>query len=117
MAEKHIQNGQPLLARSIQELKPLHQLCREGRLYEVQSWISEGQPLQVDPAAVAKGIRQKTALQIAIETGQHSLTKLLLSNGYQIQFERCRPLDMALEVRRSNLFDLLLWVGSRPQKR
>jgi hypothetical protein len=108
MTEEHIQKGQPLLARSLQELKPLHQLCREGRLYEVQSWISQGHPLQVDPTEVAKGIRPKTALQIAIETGQHSLTKLLLSNGYQIQLESCRPLDIALEARRWDLFDLLL---------
>lgn len=112
VAEEPIPNRQPLLARSLEELKPLHQFCREGRLYEVESWISEGRPLQIDPAAIAKGTRPKTALQIAIETGQHSLTRLLLSKGYQLELERYRPLDMALERRRWDLFDLLLEWGA-----
>ena len=85
MAEEQIPNRQPLLARSLEELKPLHQFCREGRLYEVESWISEGRPLQIDPTVIAKSTRPKTALQIAIETGQHSLTWLLLSKGYQLE--------------------------------
>ncbi len=112
MAEEQIPNRQALLARSLEELKPLHQFCREGRLYEVESWISEGRPLQIDPAVITKSTRPKTALQIAIETGQHSLTRLLLSKGYQLELERYRPLDMALERRRWDLFDLLLEWGA-----
>lgn len=112
MTEQQISHRQPLLARSLEELKLLHQLCREGRLYEVETWISEGRPLKVEPAAIVKGTRPKTALQIAIETGQHSLTKLLLSNGYQLDLERYRPLDLALEIRRWDLFDLLLEWGA-----
>lgn len=112
MAEEQIPNRQALLARSLEELKPLHQFCREGRLYEVESWISEGRPLQIDPAVIAKSTRPKTALQIAIETGQHSLTRLLLSKGYQLELERYRQLDMALERRRWDLFDLLLEWGA-----
>lgn len=100
------------LARLLEELKPLHQLCREGRLYEVEHWISERKPLQVAPEALSKGTRPKTALQIAIETGQHSLVQLLLSRGYQLELERYRPLDMALQIRRWDLFDLLLEWGA-----
>ena len=59
------------LAQSPQDLRTLHQLCRAGRLYEVKRWIAEGKPLQVAPEAIPKGTRPKTALQIALESGQH----------------------------------------------
>jgi hypothetical protein len=78
----------------------------------VERWISEEKPLQVAPEALRKGTRPKTALQIAIETGQHSLVRLLLSKGYQLELERYRPLDMALQARRWDLFDLLLEWGA-----
>lgn len=101
------------LAQSQEEVRALHKLCREGRLYDVDRWVSEGKPLQTDPQAIAKGTRPKTALQIALETGQHSLVLLLLSSkGYQLDLERYGPLDLALQTRRWDLFDLLLeWGG------
>jgi ankyrin repeat protein len=87
-------------------------MCREGRLYDVERWIAEGKPLQVAPDAILKGTRPKTALQIALETGQHSLAFLLLRSGYQLQLERYAPLDMALQARRFDLFDLLVEWGA-----
>lgn len=65
-----VQNpGNPrVLAQSLEDIRPLHQLCREGRLYGVERWIAEGKPLQIAPQAIAKGTRPKTALQIALET-------------------------------------------------
>jgi hypothetical protein len=88
-------------------------LCREGRLYEVERWITDRKTLQLTPDALSKGARSKTALQIALETGQHSLATLLLRNGYQLEFERYAPLDLALRSRRWDLFDLLLeWGGA-----
>jgi hypothetical protein len=100
------------LTHSLEHLKPLHRLCREGRLYDVERWIADGKPLQLTPETVPKGTRPKTALQIALETGQHSLATLLLRNGYQLEFERYAPLDLALRSRRWDLFDLLLeWGG------
>jgi ankyrin repeat protein len=91
---------------------PLHQLCREGRLYDVECWIADGNPLQLTPEAVPRGARPKTALRIALETGQHSLATLLLRNGYRLELERYGPLDLALRSRRWDLFDLLLeWGG------
>ncbi|HJW76782.1 MAG TPA: hypothetical protein VJ787_14145, partial [Thermoleophilia bacterium] len=65
------------LAHSPEDVRPLHQLCREGRLYDVERWIADDKPLQLAPEAVPKGARPKTALQIALETGQHSLATLL----------------------------------------
>jgi len=100
------------LAHSLEDVRPLHQLCREGRLYDVERWIADGKPLQLTPEALPKGTRPKTALQIALETGQHSLATLLLRNGYRLELERYAPLDLALRSRRWDLFDLLLeWGG------
>ncbi|OGL17563.1 MAG: hypothetical protein A3F92_09165 [Candidatus Rokubacteria bacterium RIFCSPLOWO2_12_FULL_71_22] len=100
------------LAQSPEDVRPLHLLCREGRLYDVERWIADGKPLQLTPEAITKGTRPKTALQIALETGQHSLATLLLKNGYRLELERYAPLDLALRSRRWDLFDLLLgWGG------
>jgi ankyrin repeat protein len=87
-------------------------MCREGRLFDVDRWISEGKPIQIHPQSIAKNTRPKTALQIALETGQHSLVFLLLSRGYQLALERYGPLDLALQARRWDLFDLLLQWGA-----
>jgi hypothetical protein len=84
-------------------------MCREGRLYDVERWIAGGKAA----SARARGdTRPKTALQIALETGQHSLALLLLKSGYRLELERHAPLDLALESRRWDLFDMLLeWGG------
>ena len=55
------------LAHSLEDVRPLHQLCREGRFYDVERWIADGKPLQLTPEAVPKGTRPKTALQIALD--------------------------------------------------
>jgi hypothetical protein len=70
-----------------------------------------GQAASARPRCRTKGTRPKTALQIAIETGQHSLAALLLRSGYRLELERYQPLDEALEGRRWNLFELLLQRG------
>jgi ankyrin repeat protein len=100
------------LGRAREELRALHQICREGRLYDVERWIGEGKPLQLAPDAMLKGTRPKTALQIALESGQHSLAFLLLSSGYRLDLERYSPLDTALQARRWDLVDLLLEWGA-----
>jgi hypothetical protein len=87
-------------------------MCREGRLYDVERWIAEGKPLQLEHEAIRKGTRPKTALQIALESGQHSLAFLLLKSSYRLELERYAPLDVALQNRRWDLFDLLLERGA-----
>ena len=101
-----------VLAQSPEDVRALHQMCREGRLYEVERWIADGKPIQISPQAIPQSTRPKTALQIAIKTGQHSLAVLLLSRGYRIELERYSPLDMALQARRWDLFDLLVQWGA-----
>jgi hypothetical protein len=99
------------LAIALDDLRTLHQLCREGRLYEVEGWIAQGKALQLAPEVIPKSARPRTSLQIALETGQHSLVSLLLRSGYRLELERYRPLDLALRARRWDLFDLLLESG------
>src|SRR6267142_1140495 len=64
------------------------------------------------PEDIRKGTRPKTALQIALETGQHSLAALLLNSGYRLELEAYAPLDLTLQARRWDLFDLLLEWGA-----
>jgi ankyrin repeat protein len=100
------------LAQDPDDIRALHQLCREGRLYDVERWIGEGKPLQLAPEAIRQGARPKTALQLALEGGQHSLAFLLLRSGYRLELEQYGPLDMALEARRWDLVDLLVEWGA-----
>lgn len=104
----HPQSPERPLAHSTEDIRALHRMCRDGRLYDVERWIAKGRPLQLAPNAIPKGTRPKTALQIAVETGQHSLAFLLLSSGYRLELERVAPLDSALRGRRWDLVDLLL---------
>ncbi len=83
-------------------------MCREGRLYDIERWIADGKPLQLAVDAIPKGPRPKAALQIALETGQHSLASLLLEKGYRLELERYAPLEVALRSRRWDLVDLLV---------
>ena len=103
--------GHRALAQFPEDVRVLHQLCREGRLYEIERWIDDGKPLQLAPESIRKGTRPKTALEIALETGQHSLASLLLKSGSRLELERYAPLDLVLRSRRWDLFDLLLEFG------
>ena len=67
-------------ARASVKMSTEDQLCRAGRL-SVLSAIGEEKPLQITPDAILKGRRPKTALRMALETGQHSLASLLLKIG------------------------------------
>ena len=111
------QRGQVMdrkLAAAMSEIGELHDLCRQGCLYEVEEWIRAGNPLQLDPAAVSKGRRIRSALEIGLKAGNHSLCQLLLCNGYRIDVEPDSPLNLALQARRWDLVDLLLSWGADP---
>lgn len=100
------------------EKDPLGQLrrfCREGRLYEVEQWIRAGRALQEDEDAFPPRRNEPSALRIALETNQHSLCRLLLSNGFDTSRETVNPLDTALSERRWDLVDLLWDAGADPK--
>jgi hypothetical protein len=67
-------------ARSPEELFPLIEYCRAGKLKEVSEWIAANKPLD-PPANVKPRRRRGSPLQIAIEKGFYSLTELLLDGG------------------------------------
>jgi hypothetical protein len=67
------------VARSAEELFPLIDYCRAGKLKDVSEWIASDKPL--DPPPTRKRSRRQTPLQIAIEKGFYSLTELLLDGG------------------------------------
>ncbi|MFI5341036.1 MAG: hypothetical protein ACHQ7N_14515 [Candidatus Methylomirabilales bacterium] len=106
----------PLLTATAGDLDDLHRLCWEGRVYEVESWIEAGRPLQVPADSRPRGRRLPTALQIALETGQYSLAVLLLSNGYNLDLEDGSPFNVALKARRWDLVDLLWTWGADPKR-
>lgn len=104
----------PRLALDVSELTELHALCRDGRLYDVERWIMKGHPLQA-AKAVTNG-RGTSALNIAIEAGNHALVLLLLANGYDANSDAYSPLDLVLRARRFDLLMLLLDWGADPHR-
>jgi len=101
---------------SIDELAGLHEHCRAGRLYEIERWIERGHPLQLEDGVVVRGRRRPSALETALERGDHSMALVLLCNGYDPDREPYSPLDQVLEARRWDLLDLLLEWGADPRQ-
>src|SRR4051794_30570273 len=66
-----------------EEVFPLIDLCRVGKLKEVAEWIAAGKPL--DPPLNAKRSRRQSPLEIAIQKGFFALAELLFDGG-------CNPL-------------------------
>jgi ankyrin repeat protein len=99
-------------AETADDLTELHALCRDSRLYDVERWIASNRPLQL--ARSASHRRVQSALETAIETGNHSLALLLLANGYDANEEVFSPLDLPLRNRRLDLLALLLDWGADP---
>src|SRR5438105_3364544 len=64
---------------NVLEGEELLRLCRGGRLYDVERWITSGKPLAMPP-----GMRN-TPLGIAIDMGFHSLAELLARQETQEQ--------------------------------
>lgn len=105
----------PQRAKSADDIRPLLELCKLGKLFEVQEWIASGKPINSPPIPV-KGRRCKTPLDYAIATGFHSLVRLLLENGAVIEPDGYdSPMNHALEMRRFDLVKLLVAHGFDPK--
>lgn len=98
-------------AQTYEEIAPLVSLCKAGRLFEVQTWISAGRPVN-PPEPIDKKPRKKSPLEIAIELGFHSLVQLLLDGGASPEEPRYSPLSHALTKRRFDLIELLVDHGA-----
>ncbi|HVN84250.1 MAG TPA: hypothetical protein VMW17_05310 [Candidatus Binatia bacterium] len=101
-----------LTTSDLATLTELHQLCRDGRLYDVERWIQAGRPLQVTQGITIKRRRLNSALEIALDARNHSLVLLLLCNGYDPNLEVRCPLDLAIRSRRWDLVNMLLEWGA-----
>jgi len=90
---------------SLEEAKGLIALCRAGKLYEVEAWIASGKSIQIPPAI------KKGPLQIALETGFHSLIVLLLRNETD-QAAKNSALRSAVSKRDLELVQLMVAHGA-----
>jgi ankyrin repeat protein len=91
------------------EAKQLIGLCRAGRLYEIEKWINEGKSLKI-PAATKRG-KQRSLLEIAVETRFHSLVELIAKHEAS-QSAMNHALCEAVSSRRLDLVELLLANGA-----
>jgi hypothetical protein len=90
---------------SPEEAKLLTCLCREGKLYEIEKWISSGKSLRVPPAF------KRTPLQTAIDQEFHSLIELLARNETSREVKN-GALAAAVSMRRLEYIHLLLDHGA-----
>jgi len=91
-------------------IKPLIELCKAGKLFEVQKWIAAGKPVNGPPSV--SGYRRKGPLEVVIDLGFHSLAQVLLKGGADLNEPRYWPLDEALYSRRLDLVKLLVKYGA-----
>jgi hypothetical protein len=90
---------------SINEAKHLLQLCKLGKLFEVQEWIASENSLCV-PTDL-----KVTPLEVAVDTGFHSLVQLLVRAEPSSQLKN-RALRRALSHKRLDLIELLVSHGA-----
>lgn len=101
-------------AATREEIAPLVEFCKAGKLFDVQKWVAAGNPVNPPPLPL-KGHRPLTPLEIAIESGFHSLVDVLLQAGACQEPDDYRsPMLRALEMRRMDLVTLLVGHGFDP---
>lgn len=93
-----------------EEIKPLIELCKAGKLFEAQEWIASGKPVN-GPQSLS-GYRRKGPLEVAMDLGFHSLVQVLLEGGAAIDEPRYNPLQHALWNKRLDLIELLVDHGA-----
>ncbi|MGB3398983.1 MAG: ankyrin repeat domain-containing protein [Candidatus Deferrimicrobiaceae bacterium] len=98
-------------AKDYDDIKPLIDLCKAGRLFDVQAWIAAGKPINPPPPP-AKGARKKCPLQVSVDHGFHSLVQVLLEGSAIIQDGSYNALEQALSNRRLDLIKLLAENGA-----
>lgn len=93
-----------------EEIKCLNELCKAGRLFDVQDWIQSGKP--VNPRQPEKGNRRRTPLELAVESGFHSLVQILVEAGAVIVDDRYNALEQAVIKRRLDIVMMLVEHGA-----
>lgn len=96
-------------AADADDAKALIALCRKGRLYDIEKWISAGKSLDISVAT--KRGRRRSLLEIAVETGFHSLVELIAKHEASQSAKDAALVD-AVSTRRLDLVELLLANGA-----
>ena len=105
----------PDRAENVEAIAPLVELCRSGRLFDVQEWIAAGKPVS-PPLIQKKGTKARSPLDVAIERGFHSLVQVLLEGGaFQEPEGFDCPMNRALRARRFDIAQLLVDHGFDPK--
>jgi hypothetical protein len=96
-------------ATSAGQAKALIALCRAGRLFDIEKWIAAGKSLDIS-AATKRG-KPQSLLEIAVETGFHSLVDVIAKHEAS-QTAKDAALADAVSSRRLDLVELLLANGA-----
>lgn len=99
------------IANNDEDIEPLIELCKAGRLFEVQAWVASGKAVNRPPPDEKKA-RKKSPLQVAIEVGFHSMVQVLLESGASVKDDTFNALEHALIYRRLDLIQLLVAHGA-----
>ena len=102
-------------AETPEDIRPLVELCKIGKLFDVQAWIAAGKPVN-PPMPTSKRSHPNSPLDIAIDRGFHSLVEVLLQGGAAFETEgyKC-PIHDALRMQRFDLAKLLVEHGGNPR--
>ncbi len=96
----------------LESAKELIQMCRKGKLYDIERWIAEGKSFDV--SAARKRNRPETLLEMAVESGFHSLVELLVKNERCVE-TKTAALCAAVSLKRMDLIELLCANGADPK--
>jgi ankyrin repeat protein len=98
-------------ATTYEELLPLIQIIRTGRLFEVQAWIASGKPVSLPEKTEGKR-RKISPLETAINTGFHSMVQVLLEGGAAVEELRYSALEHSLQKGRRDFVELVVEHGA-----
>jgi hypothetical protein len=93
-----------VVAKAPEDTKELVNLCRTGRLYEIEKWIAAGKPLDIPP-------KYGSLLQVAVQTGFHSLIEFIAKHADN-QSSKNAALADAVSLRRLDFIQLLVENGA-----
>ena len=91
-------------AETYDEIRPLIQFCKDGRVFDALEWVKAGKPLDPPPTP-PKCARKRSPLQYAINNGCHSMVQVLLEGGAEV--EQGQRYDALLDAVRWSRFDFI----------
>lgn len=91
-------------AENYDDIRPLIDFCKDGRVLEALQWVKDGKPLDPPPTP-PKCARKRSPLQYAIDSGCHSMVQVLLEGGAEV--EQNNRYDALLDAVRCARFDFI----------